>query len=196
MEAVSTIDIKKAKVDHDIHPLIQKRWSPRSFADKDISSAQMEELFEAARWSASANNEQPWEYVYALRDTAGFDQLWECLLPGNQPWAKDAAALVVAIKRNTFAATGKPNPWGLHDVGLANAQLLLQAAYRDIYGHMMAGFSAAKASEALSLSEDQTPVCMIALGYLGEAEALQEPYLGRELAERNRKPVTEFTRKI
>lgn len=196
MEAISTPHIKAAETEHHIHPLICKRWSPRSFSDRAIEEAQMNELLEAARWSASANNEQPWQYVYAHRGTPGFDQLWNCLLPGNQPWAQNAAVLVVAIQRNTFASSGKTNPWAMHDLGMANAQLMLQATSQDIYGHMMAGFDAAKTKAALQLTDDQKPVCIIALGYLGEAEALEEPYLSRELSPRNRRSVTEFATKL
>lgn len=196
MEVVSTLQIKTPETEHDVHSLITKRWSPRSFSDQAIATDQLNSLFEAARWSASANNEQPWEYVYAHQGTPGFDQLWDCLMPGNQPWTQKAAVLVVAIQRNTFAKTGKTNPWATHDLGMANAQLMLQAAHQDIYGHMMAGFDASKTKEALNLSDDQRPICMIALGYLGEAEALEKPYLSRELSPRNRLSINQFTREL
>ncbi|MEL6656706.1 MAG: nitroreductase family protein [Bacteroidota bacterium] len=196
MEVVNTPSIKAPTVAHDIHPLIQKRWSPRSFAEEQIPAEQLNELFEAARWSASANNEQPWQYVYAHRGTPAFEQLWNCLMPGNQPWTKQAAVLMVSIERQTFAKNGKPNPWSTHDVGMANAQIMLQAAHRSIYGHMMAGFDATKTAETLGLSAEQRPVCMIALGYLGEADQLEEPYKSRELAPRNRLSINEFTREL
>ncbi|MEO1257157.1 MAG: nitroreductase family protein [Bacteroidota bacterium] len=186
--------IKQPDVAHDIHPLIQKRWSPRSFSGQTISEEQLDELFEAARWSASANNEQPWLYIYAFRGTPEFEQLWNCLLPGNQPWTKQAAVLMVALARKTFAKTGKPNPWAIHDLGMANAQLFLQAAHRNIYGHMMAGFDKTKTASLLTLDDDVEPICMAALGYLGEVEALQEPYKSRELSRRERLPVKQFTR--
>ena len=196
MEVANTPNIKAPEVAYNIHPLIQKRWSPRSFSDQEIAPEQLNELFEAARWAASANNEQPWQYVYAFRGTPAFEQLWNCLKPGNQPWTKDAAVLIVSIERKTFAKNGNANPWSTHDVGMANAQLMLQAADRDIYGHMMAGFDAAQTAALLQLSEEQKPVCMIALGYLGEAEALEEPYKTRELAPRSRHSITEFTREL
>ena len=193
---MTTIEIKSPETSFDLAPLIRKRWSPRSFAEQAISKTQVEELLEAARWAASANNEQPWRYTYALKGTPGFEQLWNCLLPGNQPWTKDAAVLLVAMKRNTFARTGKANPWAAHDLGLANAQLLLQAAHRDIYGHMMAGFDKEKVNTLLNLDETVTPVCMMALGYLGEADQLDEPYKTRELTPRNRLSIDKFTQQL
>ncbi|MEM6963517.1 MAG: nitroreductase family protein [Bacteroidota bacterium] len=189
-------DVKAATTKADLHPLILNRWSPRSFSNKTFTEEQINELFEAARWAASANNEQPWAYVYALRGSEGFEKLWNCLAGGNQPWTKQAAALVVAIKRNTFANNRNTNPWADHDLGMANAQLIAQATYRDIHGHFMAGFDKDKTKTLLALGEDQEPVCFIALGYLGAAEALEEPYLTREKTPRNRNPLNKFVKKL
>ena len=190
------ITIKAPTVQSDVHPLIQKRWSALAFADQAIKEAQMEELFEAASWAASAFNEQPWEYIYAHRGSKGFEELWSCLNPGNQPWTKQAAVLFVALKRNTYTKNGKFNNSAAHDVGMANAHLLLQAVHRDIYGHLMAGFDAEKVKQIFKLNEDLSPVCMGALGYLGNTDDLAENYKKRELSARSRKPVSSFTTRV
>ena len=181
---------------YKIHPLLEKRWSPRAFSPEPIAEEDVNEIFTAASWAASAMNEQPWQYVYAMRGTPGFDDLWDCLATGNKPWTKHAAVLFVAIKVDTFSDTGKPNKWAMHDVGMANAQLLLQATSKDIYGHLMAGFGSDQVKELLQLDDNLTPVCMGALGYLGEADELDEPYRSREKAPRTRKDLEEFVRKI
>jgi nitroreductase len=193
---MESIKVKTAKNTTDIHPLIQKRWSPLSFSEKEISEEQLEELFEAASWAASAYNEQPWQYIYAHRGTDGFDKLWSCLAEGNQPWTKSASIIFVAISKDTFALNGKPNPWASHDLGMANAQLLLQAVNRDIYGHFMAGFSVDSVLQAFDLEDNVTPVCMGVLGYLGEPDKLDEDYRKRELSPRKRNPISEFTKKV
>ena len=181
---------------YQIHPLLEKRWSPRAFSTAPVPEEEVNEIFTAASWAASAMNEQPWRYVYALRGTEGFDSLWNCLADGNKPWTKQAAVLFVAIKVDTFLENGKPNNWAMHDVGMANAQLLLQATSKDIYGHLMAGFSSDKVKELLQLEENHTPVCMGALGYLGDADSLDEPYQSREKAPRTRKSLDEFVTKL
>ena len=193
---MESILIKRAKVYTDVHPLIQKRWSPLSFAGQPIDEHLMEELFEAASWAASAYNEQPWQYIYAHNGTKGFEQLWSFLDPGNQPWTKSASVLFIAIHKNTFSKTGKTNTWAAHDLGMANAQLLLQAVHRDIYGHLMAGFDKIKLSKSLNLDNDCTPVCMGALGYLGEANALTGSYQTREHSPRSREAVSAFTKRL
>lgn len=188
--------MKEIQTKFELHPLLKKRWSPRSFSEKLIADELIDELFEAASVAASANNEQPWKYVYAVRGSEGFETLWNCLLPGNQPWTKHAAVLLVALQRNTFQRNGKANPWAMHDVGMANANLLHQAVHRDIYGHLMAGFDADKVRQSLNLSADETPVCMGALGYLDRVEKLEEPYKSRETAERTRNAVEHFVLRL
>ena len=117
-------------------------------------------------------------------------------MPGNQPWTKSAAVLMVTMYRKSRKKTGTPNSSAAHDLGMANAHLLLQAAHRNIYGHLMGGFDKDKIRALLSLDDDVQPVCMAALGYLGEPDALEEPYKTRELTPRSRLPLEEFAKKI
>jgi len=184
--------VKIAKNDYPIIELLKNRWSPRAFSHQAISQDDINSIFEAARWAASANNEQPWQYRYAKNGEEGFTKLWECLMPGNQPWAKNAAALVAVIARKTFEATQKDNYYALHDTGMATAQLMIQALSVGIHSHVMAGVDKTKLKETLLLTDDQIPVCMVALGYPDSPETLEEPFKTRELTERTRKQVAEF----
>jgi nitroreductase len=184
--------IKIANTKHDVLDLIKNRWSPRSFSDQVIPENDLHTMLEAAGWAASANNEQPWQYYYASKHNEGFTEIADSLMPGNKPWAQHADVLLIAVARKTFEANQKENGWALHDLGMANAHLLLQASVLDIYGHIMAGFDKAKISEILGLTDTQEPVTVIALGYLDEAEKLDEPYKSRETAPRVRKPLSDF----
>lgn len=188
--------IKTATTEFPILEIIKNRWSARAFSDKTISEEQLNTLFEAASWAASANNEQPWEYVYAQKSSEGFDKIWNCLAGGNQPWAKNADTLVVAMARKTYQANGKDNAWAQHDLGMANAHLFLQAISMEIYCHPMAGFDKDKIIDTLQLDNHQEPICVIALGFLADAETLEEPFRGRELTARKRKALTDFTTKL
>ena len=188
--------LKLADTPFEIHPLIARRFSPRAFSDQPIASEMMEELFEAARWAPSAFNEQPWQYAYAHKGSPGFDQLWQCLSSGNQPWTESAAVLMVSMVNTKYVRNGKDNQWARHDLGLANAQLLLQASYRNIYAHLMAGFDPDKVRDLLSLNNDIQPVAMGAFGYLGDPEELDEPFKTREYSKRSRKPQSDFIQKL
>lgn len=188
--------VKIANTQGPVIDLIKNRWSARSFSDKAISGADMRTIMEAATWAASANNEQPWEYYYALKGTEAFAHLAGSLMPGNQPWAQHAAALVVSVARNTFAANNNENKMALHDTGMANAQLMLQARAMDIHSHAMGGFDRNIVKHYLALPDDRSIVCMIALGYLDNAEKLEEPFKTRELTARSRKPLSEVVKQL
>ncbi len=187
---------KAAVTVNPVNQLIRERWSARSFSEKQISQEDLNTLFEAASWAASAGNEQPWEYIYAKQGTPGFDLLWDCLLPGNQPWTKNANVLVVAIARQNFAGNGKANIAALHDTGMANAHLFLQATELGLVAHPMGGFDRDKLTQALQLKVTEAIACVIALGYLGSPDQLDEPFKSRELTPRVRKPITEFIKQI
>lgn len=189
---MNNLPLKTAETTADLHPLISKRWSPRSFSDREISEDLLLEFLEAARWAASSNNEQPWHFVYAFRGTEGFDQLVSSLMPGNQVWARHAAVLVASIHRHTFSRNGKPNQWAGHDLGMANAQMVLQATHRDVSAHMMAGFDRNAVADLLGLTEDQEVLVVTAFGYLSEASKLDEPLRTRETAPRKRKLLVEI----
>lgn len=188
-----TKDLKRAQTAHPVHPLIRDRFSARAFAAEPFTHDVVLTLLEAAAWAPSSMNEQPWRYRYALRGTPAFDRLWECLKPGNQPWTREAAALLVCSGIKVLARDGSPNTAWAHDVGLSNANLLTQAVSMGIYGHLMGGIERAKAEELLGIDPTREGiVCFLALGYLGTADQLGEPFRTRELTPRTRRPLTEL----
>jgi nitroreductase len=56
----------------------------------------------------------------------------------------------------------------------------------------MGGFDKAKARESLNIPEGYDPISVIALGYPGSHETLPDALREREIAERTRKPQSEF----
>lgn len=184
---------KIAQTEHQVIDLIKHRWSARSFTAQPITEKDVHNILEAGSWAPSANNTQPWRYIYAHRGTEGFKKLLSALVPGNQPWAKNAAVLIAAVGIKELPDTQQKQPYYMHDTGMANSFILLQALSMNVYGHVMGGFNKVQIAEELSLPANEEPVAMIALGYLGDAELLEEPYKSRELAARSRKPLAEFT---
>lgn len=172
---------------------IRKRWSCRSFSEKLVEPEKITALFEAARWSPSSMNEQPWHYIYATRDDKEhFSLLGELMYPGNHQWAIKAPLLVLALARTTIVSTGDVNRHAWYDTGLANMALTLQAMHMELYMHQIGGFDAARARHTYQLPEYMEPVVMMAIGYRGEPEKLDEPFYTRELAPRKRKELHEF----
>ncbi len=180
---------KRASTSVPIHDLIAERWSPRVFDSRSVESEKLASLFEAARWAPSCFNEQPWVYLAATREDAeGFEKLASCLMDGNA-WAREAPVLILSVAQTKFARNGKDNRHAQHDVGLATQNLGLQAEALGLVLHQMAGFDAAKASEVLGIPDDCEPMAMIALGYPGDASGLDDEFVARESAPRERKPL-------
>jgi len=183
------MSIKIANTQYDVIDLIKNRWSPRSFSPKDLTTATLETILEAGSWAPSANNTQPWRFIYALRGTAGFDKLLATLAPGNQPWAKNAAALVAAVGIRETPDTQQKNHYFMHDVGMATSFMLLQALNMEVYAHVMAGFNKQQFAETAGLGANEEAVSILAMGYIDSAEKLEEPYKTRELTARSRNPI-------
>jgi nitroreductase len=136
-------------------------------------------LLEAARWSPSGGNGQPWRFVYALRDTPAFGPFLEALVPANRAWAERAGALVVLAAR-TVRDDGKPAPSAPFDAGAAWMALALQGTLSGLAVHAMAGFDKEKIRAAAGLPAGVEPQVVIAVGPLGRAEDLPEPLRERE----------------
>ena len=77
--------------DHNVKPLFLERWSPRAYDSSIMPDEDLNCLFEAARWAPSANNQQPWNFVYAKREDDHWQAFLDCLMDGNQRWAKNKA---------------------------------------------------------------------------------------------------------
>ena len=87
---------KSAATDADLHELIANRWSPRSFDSSHIiSDNELETIIEAARWSPSSMNAQPWRFLVGKREDKNFQGLVSCLEGNNLDWAPNASALIL-----------------------------------------------------------------------------------------------------
>ncbi len=156
----------------EILDVIKERFSPYEFTDKRLTEEDLLTLFEAAGKAASAFNEQPWRFIYALKqDTEEFKKLHECLVEGNQAWTSNVAALVITVVNKNFAKNGNKNTVRKHDLGLAVGNLTVQASAMGIHLHQMAGIIPQNCIDKLNIPEGYEPITAIALGYYeGDSE--------------------------
>ena len=152
-------NIKVAPLETNISEFIRIRWSTVAFSDQIPSDEELNILFTAASWSTSSMNEQPWRFLYGKRESLVFNELLGFLAPANKRWASNAGVLIAVIAESAFS-NGSHNIHAWHDVGAAQACLLLQGAQMGIYGHQMGGFNREAAREYLSLPESMDIVCM------------------------------------
>ena len=182
-----------AITNHEIHPLIAKRWSPRAFDSKLVETEKLAQLFEAARWASSCSNDQPWIFIVATKDdTVNYQKMLDCLVPANVLWAQLAPVLGLVVAQNNFKRNGNPNAWCEFDSGQAAATLVLQATALNLVAHQMGGFDAAKAIATFNIPETAHPIAAIAIGYEGQASNLPPDLQERETAPRDRYPLTSF----
>jgi nitroreductase len=182
---------RTAPTEHPVLDVLAARWSPRAFdAHNSIDEAKLATALEAARWTPSASNSQPWRFIVARRGTALHAQVTDSLVGFNQTWASNAAVLVVAIAE-TADASGAPITHALYDLGQAVAHFSIQAHHDGLLVHQMSGFDPEVVREFADLEPRFTPVTVFALGEFGDVEALPEVLQEREVAPRVRRPIAD-----
>lgn len=184
---------KIAETQAPVHELIAQRWSPRAFSEQPVEPDKLLSIFEAARWAASASNEQPWAFVVATRgDAKNYADMLSVLVEFNRGWANRAPVLILTLAHTQFEKDGRPNRHAYYDLGQAAAHLTLQATDLGLATHQMAGFDHNAARERFSVPAEWEPASVIALGYPGTLESLSEVLQQRETAQRKRKPLDAF----
>jgi len=178
---------------------IAARRSTRAFdPDRPVEPAALRRVLEAARWSPSSGNAQPWAYVVLDDGAPEARERARALLRGGNAWARAAPVLLLATASTTFPPKpGKParaNPHAWHDVGAASLALALQATAEGLVSHPMAGFDREGAQAAFGLPEGVDAVALIALGHPGDPADLPPDLAAREGA-RSRRPLGAVARR-
>ena len=172
-----------------LHPLLAARRSPWSFdKDAEVGDRALAAVLEAARWSASSGNTQPWRFLVGRRGDAVFEKIYGTLRPRNRTWAGSAGVLLL-----TVYDTGGDRPLrhAQHDVGQAMAHLSIQAGHEGLVVHQMAGFDPEAAREAFGIPAGFVPLTVVAIGHLGDPGTLPEDLAARQAKPRQRRPLAE-----
>jgi len=137
---------------------ITSRRNVRSFADRPVPAADLDQILEAGRRSPSSQNWQPWDFILVtdrgqLRELASAG-------PGAGHVAGAAAAVVVI-------GPAEDNPFrrAQFDLGQAVMSMMLAAADLGI-GSCHAGImDVALARRLLGFPEDRSPALLVSFGY-------------------------------
>lgn len=185
--------LKQAPPVEGVLPAILQRWSPISFSDREVAPGDVARLFEAARWSPSSGNSQPWRFLVGLRNSETHKKIAATLGGANQIWAPHAPVLILGTALAVSPRTGAPNYYALYDLGQATALLVLQAAAQGLAAHQMGGYDKEAIRAAFEIPAEYALGSVIAVGYQGEPSALtDEKLLAREQTPRTRKPLQEM----
>ena len=178
-----------------IDTTIASRWSGRAYdAAKPVPQEQLIALLEAARWAPSCFGDEPWRFIVwnKASNPQGWQQAFDCLVPGNQAWVVNAPLLVLVCADTLFGHNQQPNRFAQYDTGAAAENLCLQAASMGMMAHQMGGFDANLAREKFNIPAQYTVMAMISVGYPADIATLSGDVLARETAPRSRKPLSEL----
>ena len=153
--------------------IIANRRSIRHFdATRPVEKAEIEQMVAAAIEAPSWKNNQTARY-HVVQSPEWMARLREALAPQNQISADGASSLIVTTfvsNRSGFERSGEPtnelgNGWGIYDLGLHNAFLLLKAADLGIDTIVLGLRDAEKIRSTLQIPSEETIVSVIAVGH-------------------------------
>lgn len=152
-----------------------ERWSPRSFDENDkITDKDLKTIFEAARWSPSCFNIQPWRFLYAKSQDKYFESFCGLLAEANRVWASKASAVGFIICENKNHK-GEDNFYAKFDTGSAWMALTMQARELGYFTHGMGGIKHEEVYKKLNIDPKKfTVICGFALGKKAPKEDLPE----------------------
>jgi nitroreductase len=160
--------------------LLRDRFSPREYVSHEVPQEELEQIFEAVRWTQSCFNEQPWRFVVARKSDGEFRNRMESLLADGNEFAKEPWVLGIAFGKKTFSHNGKPNKHHGFDTGAACHMIALAAFSRGWNTRFMAGFDFERARDFST--PDFEPWAMFVIG-----KATPQALLPKPESERNRK---------
>ena len=152
-----------------------ERWSSRQFNGTALTENERAQLFEAARWSPSCFNEQPWFFLLP-ENPEKHAKFLSLLMEGNRAWVEKAGLLCYQISARHFRHNDKPNHHYAYDAGAAWMALALRAHSMGLSAHAMAGFDTEKSYSVLGVDKSRYEVLSaIAIGWpLEEAKQTEE----------------------
>jgi nitroreductase len=163
----------------------QARWSPIDWDPTHrLDAATTDLLLEAARWSPSAGNSQPWSFVTALRGDALHTALLPTLAASARRWAPAASLLVVNVCHRYVEGTDWDySEFAEYDLGQAVAHLTLQAHALGLHSRQFRAFDRSQVEAVLDVPPHWVAMTMTAVG---------RPAPGAQPSDRLRRPLDDL----
>lgn len=149
-----------SRPDEAVKPLLRVRQT-REFTSEPVTDDEINAIADAARWSGSSQNKQPWRFV-TMRERDTLRRIAEAGLPSTRALTTAPAAIAIVLAGDPKAGVGQG-----YDEGRASERMLIAAS--------LCGLSAGIAwinaearpavSEVLGLPDDRFVRTVIAIGH-------------------------------
>ena len=179
-------------------PLLRDRESVMVYdRTHELRPEELRAILEAARWSPSAGNSQPWGFIVGLRGDDTHAAMVEVLSSANQAWAPSASAIILTLHQ---VATDEDHEiaysdYAMFDLGQAVAHITVQARSMGLQVRQFGGFDHRAATERFAVPPHWAVTTGIALGLPGgpDDDALVPDWVrSRARLPRSRLPLEAF----
>ena len=152
--------------------VLKERRSVRKYKASAVTGEQLEKLIEAAQYAPSWKNLQTSRYYCVLSENAVKELREKCLPEFNQANSDGAGAYIVTtfVKNvSGYTIEGQPrnecgNGWGYYDLGLASANIILEARNQGLDTLIMGIRDGEKIRQMLAIDESEEIVAVIGVG--------------------------------
>jgi nitroreductase len=167
------IDYKEEPIQPQVYEIlsniIKKRRSVRKYLQKDVPDEILQKVLDSTRYTPSAGNYQPWEFIVVRNPDMKKDLAAASF---NQNWMLEAPVLIVACVnvRLAGAVYGERGSrlYGIQAVAAAIENMMLTAESLDLGTCWVGAFSEVVVARLLECPEYVRPCAIITLGYPAE----------------------------
>jgi nitroreductase len=141
----------------EVLELMKDRRSIRKFKPESPTDEEINKILEAAHWTQSASNRQPWRFI-VIKNKETIEKLQSAAHFGN---FVSQAPIVIAI-----IADKKRSPkWYLHDTSMVAHQMCLMAWSMRIGTCWIGSMDREKAASVLELDKNEHVTTILPFGY-------------------------------
>jgi len=157
--------------------LITNRQSVRGYMSEMVEKDKLERILEAGRLSPSACNAQPWKFI-VVDEPELKNRIAEATsnkVIGINHYTKQAPVHIVMVLEpanfnSNFGSFVKDKNLPLIDLGIAAAQLCLQATAEGLGTCILGWFNERAVKKLLNIPKSKRPILIITLGYASSDE--------------------------
>lgn len=144
--------------------VIKKRRSTRNFSNQEIPLQTILEILDLARFSPSAGNTQPWEFVL-IKERGQKEKL--AIASFNQTFIADAPyIIIVCANLNRSSSYGRRGIelYSIQDTAIITTHILLLATERNLATCWVGAFNEQKVREVINCPNYIKPVAIVPIG--------------------------------